>query len=399
MVNQQKELKKLIKRLEGVRGRHTELVTVYVPAGYKISDISTQLRNEQGTAINIKSKAVRKNVTGALDKIIQHLKLYKETPENGLALFSGNVSENEGVTDIDIWAIEPPEKLNVKLYWCDQTFELAPLRHMMKEKEVYGLLVMDTKEATLGMLRGKNILVLKNLQSIVPGKAGKGGQSQQRYERVRNGLIHDFYKVIGETVKAAFSEELKGIIIGGPGPSKNDFHDGRFLEIVMKKKILGIKDVGYTDEHGLQELVEKSQDILAESAVSKEKELVKKFFFELQSDSGKVTYGVQSVLKALEIGAVDMVLISEDLEYTEIEYQCSCGSAGKKFIKNDRLKEVTCQKCSQPIQLMGQRDIVEAFEELVTSHGTEIEVISRDTREGEQLYQMGGIGAILRYKL
>src|SRR3989338_4332172 len=93
-------LKKLVKQLAAIKGRHTELVTVYVPAGYSLNEVATQLRNEQGTADNIKSKQVRKNVTTALEKILRHLTLYKSTPENGLALFCGNVSDAEGKDDI-----------------------------------------------------------------------------------------------------------------------------------------------------------------------------------------------------------------------------------------------------------------------------------------------------------
>src|SRR3989338_7037709 len=133
------KLKKLIKMLDGIKGRHTELVTVYVPSGYSLHDISAQLRNEESTAENIKSKSVRKNVTTSLDKIVRHLQLYKKTPEHGLALFCGNVSEKEGKDDIQIFAIEPPDPIKVKLYWCDQKFVLDPLLEMIKEKEVYGI--------------------------------------------------------------------------------------------------------------------------------------------------------------------------------------------------------------------------------------------------------------------
>lgn len=66
-------LKKLVKMLGAIKGRHTELVTVYVPAGYSLHEILGQLRGEQSTAENIKSKQVRKNVTTALEKIMRHL--------------------------------------------------------------------------------------------------------------------------------------------------------------------------------------------------------------------------------------------------------------------------------------------------------------------------------------
>ena len=141
------KLKKLVRELKKIRGRHTELVSVYVPAGYSLTEIIGQLSNEKSTAINIKSKATRKNVLAALEKIIGHLRIFKQTPHNGLIVFCGNVSESEGREDIKIWSFEPPEKMNTKVYWCDQVFVLEPLEDMVKDKEVYGLIVLDAREA------------------------------------------------------------------------------------------------------------------------------------------------------------------------------------------------------------------------------------------------------------
>ncbi len=393
------KLKKLLKELSSIKGRHTELVTVYIPAGYSISDVSNQLKNEQGTAINIKSKAVRKNVLGALERAIQHLKLYKQTPPHGLAIFSGNVSENEGVSDVQIWAVEPPEPLNVKLYWCDQRFELAPLEEMVKEKDIFGIVVMDNQQATIAHLRGKKLKIVRKLDSIVPGKFRAGGQSAARFGRVREGLINDFYKKIAGTMKDAFHEEIKGIILGGPGPAKNKFYEGDYIQTAIRNKILGIRDTGYTDEHGLHEIVERSQDLLSEAEVAKEKQLVKKFLGELQKGSGMVTYGFLSVKNAVEQGAADIVLISDGLDELEVELQCNCGYAYKKFLKGYQLSDQKCPKCGGQVKLIGERDVIESFEEMVKDYGTSIEIISRDTREGEQLFQMGGIAALLRYKL
>jgi peptide chain release factor subunit 1 len=134
-----------------------------------------QLTQEKSTAENIKSKTTRKNVISALEKIIQYLKLFKQTPPNGLAVFAGNVSEFEGKEEIRLWVIEPPEKLETKIYWCDQVFVLDPLKEMLKEKDVYGLIVLDAREATIGLLRGKRIVVKKKMDSTVPSKTVKGG--------------------------------------------------------------------------------------------------------------------------------------------------------------------------------------------------------------------------------
>ena len=64
------ELKKKLKILGAKRGRHTELISVYIPDGYDISKITNKLAEEQGTASNIKSASTRKNVTTALTKMV-----------------------------------------------------------------------------------------------------------------------------------------------------------------------------------------------------------------------------------------------------------------------------------------------------------------------------------------
>src|SRR3989338_6615920 len=170
------KLKKLVKELEAIKGRHTELVTVYIPAGYSFNDIITMLRTEESTAENIKAKSVKKNVTSAIDKIIRNLQLYKKYPKNGVAIFCGNIAEKEGETDIKFWAIEPPEELNVKLYWCSQRFDLRPLIEMIEEKEIYGIICMDRQEADIALVSGKKIKSLVHMESIVPGKTRAGGQ-------------------------------------------------------------------------------------------------------------------------------------------------------------------------------------------------------------------------------
>ena len=227
---------------------------------------------------------------------------------------------------------------------------------MAAEKELYGLLVMDNREATIALLKGKKLQVLRRKESIVPGKTIKGGQSQMRYQRVREGLINDWYKQIAADVKELFSKfELKGVIIGGPGPAKNDFFDRDYLPTNIKKQVIGVKNTGYTDEQGLEEIVQRSQDILAEAAVAKEKALVQRFFEELRKESGLVVYGKENVMKSLETGAVEIILISEGLE-------------------------------------------IKSFSEKAKNYNTQVEIISKDTREGEQLFQLGGIAAILRWK-
>jgi len=210
------ELEEKVEEIKQHKGHATEFITVYISQGYNVNVVQKQLEAEKGTSKNIKSTATRKNVTEALDKIVRHLKEFKKTPENGLGIFCGNVSKNEGQNDLQLWSIEPPLPLKTRLYRCDKEFVLEPLEEQLEATETYGLLVMDRKEATIGELIGKRIEVIQKMTSGIPSKIRAGGQSAQRFHRITEGLTKDFYKRIAAEMKKQFFEDkkLKGIIIG-----------------------------------------------------------------------------------------------------------------------------------------------------------------------------------------
>jgi len=397
-----KRLEALVKELSGIRGRHTELVSVYIPAGFNLAKVVEQIKQEQSTAQNIKSKTVRKNVMAALEKILQHLKLYKQTPANGLVIFCGNVSEKEGVSDIELWSTEPPEPVKVRLYRCDQIFVLDPLKDMVREKEIYGLIVLDKSEADIGLLKGKKVQSLKHMESIVPGKTKKGGWSQARYARIREGLLNDFLKKVGEVASAQFKDlrDLKGIIIGGPGPIKEEFTEGEFLHYEVKKKILGTVNTSYTGRPGLNETVERSEDIISQASVIRENKILERFFGEFAKDSGLAVYGLEEVTNALKEGNVEILLISEAFDWVRIKFKCpKCNTEIKKTLRKEDIREQKCEKCGASVEVFEEESLEDEILKFAENMGTSVELISTDTPKGEQLKELGGIAGILRYKV
>jgi len=355
------ELEEFLERMKDRKARHTELITVYVSVGYDINLITRQLESEKSTAANIKSTTTRKNVQEALECLIRVAKQMKQAPKNGLAMFAGNVFK-DGQEEFIQEIFEPPEPLNVRLYRCDQTFVLEPLEEMLEVKEVYGLVVLDRREATIGLLIGKKIKTLQKFDSMVPGKTTKGGQSAARYGRIRENMAKEFFKKIAEETKKEFyplGENLKGILVGGPGPAKEDFLKEGQLITALHDKIVGVKDIGYADEHGLELLVEGSRDLLAEQEITKEQEIMEKFFNMLGKQKDKTAYGIEEVDKALQYGAVEILLLSKKLKSVDI----------KKYEK-------------QAIET-----------------GVAVHLISMDTEEGQQFWNLGGIGGILRFKI
>jgi len=355
------ELEDVLEELEKHRGRHTELISVYISAGYDVNSVQKQLEAEKSTAKNIKSTSTRKNVADALDKIVRHLKTFKKTPENGMAIFCGNVSKAEGQSDLQLWEIEPPLSLKIRLYRCDKEFVLDSLKSMLEVSEVFGLLVMDRKEATIGLLEGKSIETLQKMTSGVPSKVRAGGQSSQRFHRITEGLTKDFYKRIAEAMKKIFFEmpKLKGILIGGPIPTKDEFIDNEYLTSKLREKIIGRVDIGGSDESGLKELVIKAQDILAEQEIIYEKKIVTKLFENLGENPDKSALGAKDIENALKYGAVEILFLSKKID----------------------------------------REISKSLRDSAKNTGASIEIISTDTEEGEQFFNLGGIGAILRFQV
>ncbi len=397
-----RRLKDLVEELDKFKGRHTELVSVYIPAGFNLFKVVEQISNEKSTAQNIKSKSVRKNVMSALERITQHLKLYKQTPPNGLVVFSGNISEREGVSDVEIFALEPPEPMKQRLYWCDQKFVLDPLKEMIREREIFGIVIIDKSEADVGILHGKKVRPLKHMDSLVPGKTEAGGWSQARYARVREGLLNDFMKKVGDIASKQFDEQkdLIGIIVGGPGPVKDTFASGGFLRYDFQKKVIGVVDISYMGEYGLEEAVNRSEEALKEASVMKEKKLLMRFFNELGKDSGLAVYGLKEIIDALKAGTMEILLVSDKLDWVKARVKCpKCGEESDAVMARDKLESLKCPKCSELYEILAEKDLTDEIVKMAEEMSTNVEMISSDTKEGSQLKEMGGIGGILRYKV
>ncbi len=400
------KLKKELERLESKVGKGTELVSLHIPPDKNLNDVMSHMRDEYSQANNIKSARTRKNVQAALEVIMQRLKMIKQVPENGLVLLVGTIPR--GTKDkMEVYLIHPPEKLQTYVYHCDSKFYLDPLKEMLEEKGSYGLLVLDRGEATVGLLKGKNIEVVKRISSTVPGKHGRGGQSQRRFERLIEIAAHEYFKRVGEHASEVFmnTPDLRGVILGGPGPTKEFFYNEGYLHPKVQEKILGVVDTSYTDEFGIKELVNKSSEIFKDLEITKEKNLVQKFLQEVVKDRGLAAYGEEEVRNLLKMGAVDTILYSEDLESFRVKVKCSnCDYSNlvtTKDIKKleEELVQEPCPKCNEnSLEIEEYTSTLDLLIDIAESTGAKVEVISTDTEEGQQLKAFGGIAAILRFR-
>jgi peptide chain release factor subunit 1 len=402
---QKYEFRKVIEELEDFEGSGTQLVTIYVPEDRQISDVAEHVTQEHSEASNIKSKQTRTAVQDALTSIKDRLRYYDTfPPENGMVLFSGAVDSGGGRTEMITRVLEsPPQPIESFRYHCDSDFLTEPLEQMLADKGLYGLIVLDRREANVGWLRGKRVEPVKSASSLVPGKQRKGGQSAQRFARLRLEAIDNFYQEVAGMANDLFvpqRHEIDGILVGGPSPTKDEFLDGDYLHHELQDEVLGKFDVSYTDESGLYDLVDSAQDALADAEVMKDKAEMNEFFEELHSGE-LATYGFEQTRRNLVMGSVDRLLLSEDLREDVVTYECPNGHEHRDLIERRKdTPDADCPECGEsiPADEAEREDVIDHLIEIAEQRGTETKFISTDFEKGEQLYDaFGGIAGLLRY--
>jgi len=407
------QTKRLLNQLKEKKGFHTELVSLYIPHDRKISDVTNHLKNEISESQNIKSKLTRKNVLDSISSLIGQLKNVKEVPNNGLVMFSGAIPQNNtpGTEKNELYIVNPPDKVKTFRYHCASEFLLWPLEEMLQTKETYGLLVIGRKKSAVGYLIGNHVEVVREFTSGVHGKHRAGGQSQKRFERQMEEAETRFYRRISDEVNKLFLsiEDLQGIFIGGPGPSKEKYVNDESLDYRLRDKILDVVDLGYGGSEGIRALIEKIKEQISNVKYIKEKEVMQSFLKEVSNDTGMVAYGLAEVQRALNMGAVDKLILSEKLNTIQVDIECSnCQHKESRTAKETErgkleitIQAESCPECSSnSFKVVKTVLLIEELGAIAETMGSEVIIISPETEQGEMLYStFGGIVAMLRFKL
>ncbi len=405
------KIRKTLDELSQKSGRGTELITVYIPKGKQLHEIISTLQQEQGTADNIKSDLTRTHVVDSLGKVIQRLRLYKKTPNRGLVIFCGALPPEGGgplgSETVRAWEIEPPKDLNQYLYRCDDHFHVDILKDMLKDDNLIGFLAIDAKDAGWGLLQGDKIEVLAQTSSGVAGKHRQGGQSAKRFQKLREMELTYYYNRVAETTREYFIDiyPIKGLVVSGPGPTKEDFVNGGYLEYRLQNMIMATLDSSYAGREGIREAFVKASDILSDFRLVEEKKLVDGLFREINSQSGLGAYGMKETIDMLQNNIVKTLIITDNTNTYRVEGQCKrCHNTREEIIdmqqvipKKTEFANNPCPSCNAMEVEVKSQDIIDYLELMAAKMGTQLEVISGKAEHGINLTSIGKIGALLRY--
>ncbi len=405
------KIRKTLDELSQKAGHGTELISVYIPKGKQLHEVITVLKEEQGTADNIKSDLTRTHVVDSLGKVIQRLRLYKKTPERGLVIFCGALPPEGGgpigSEIVNAYELDPPKDLKTFLYRCDDHFHVDILKDMLKDDNLIGFLAIDAKDTGWGLLHGDRIQVLSETGSGVAGKHRQGGQSAKRFQKLREMELTYYFNRVAQTTKEYFIDiyPIKGLIISGPGPTKEEFINGNYLEYRLQDMIISTIDSSYAGSEGIREAFTKSGEILSDFRMVEEKQIVEKLFKHINSHSGLGTYGLNEIIELLKNNVVETLIITDNTDLYRIEVKCKrCQHIQEEILERPKvisrkteLLNSPCPNCKAMDLEAIQQDIVDYLALIAAKTGSKIEVISGKAEHGMMLSSLGKIGAILRY--
>jgi len=209
------------------------------------------------------------------------------------------------------------------------------------------LIALDSSLATFALLKKDKVDVILELNNPHPFH-----EEEKQIE---------FYKKIASEIMKK-GEKVEKIIIAGPGFAKE--HVKKILEEKypeIKEKLM-IDSVSSATIAGINEIFKRGtlDKVLKESEILKESNLVREFFIHLNKNDGLVSYGIEDLKKANSMGAIKILLVSED-----------------------RLRENEVEKLAEEVEKKGGK----------------VEIISTTHELGEEFYRLGGLGAILRFRV
>ncbi|HJH32281.1 MAG TPA: mRNA surveillance protein pelota [Methanosarcinaceae archaeon] len=246
--------------------------------------------------------------------------------------------------------IEDGVNLSINKLWKKDQIERVNEAEAAAKRPKVVLVAIEEGDADIGLVRHYGI----ELYSHITQSSGKG-----------EGTLREvfFKSILDKLIYAA--AESESIVVAGPGFTKDDFmkyfkvHEPEMAETVLTE------DTSSIGMSGFQEVLRRGavDRIMEESRIARESSLMEELLKEIALD-GKAVYGLDEVKKALDYGAIKTVLIADEM-----------------------------------LRLEREKGNIDSLLQAVEHAQGKVVVFSTEFEPGQKLHALGGIAAILRYKI
>jgi peptide chain release factor subunit 1 len=395
---EQWKLKRILQMLDASDGNGTSMISLIIRTGDQLSLASGLLSEEYGTATNVKSRVNRLSILTAITAAQQRLKLYARTPPNGLVLFCGTAQTTDGKEKKIVLDLEPFKPINVSLYHCGDRFQTEALWALLQVDQKFGFIIVDGNGTLYGTLCGNIRTVLHSFSVDLPKKHRRGGQSSNRFARLRIEARQNYIRKVAELATRQFITDdranVTGLILAGSAEFKKVLLDSSLFDPRLQAVVIKMVDIAYGGANGFSQAISLAQDVLRGVRFVRERQLLQRFMMELSQDTGKIAYGVKDVMAALEQGAAEDLILFEDLDLEIVR------------VKEGDAIHTLYERPGQARSMEAKAEVVERepFLDWISQHfrefGTRLHLVSDKSAEGTQFVAgFGGIGSLLRYRV
>jgi peptide chain release factor subunit 1 len=383
------------------------MITLIINYKDQINQYMKMLVEEVGKASNIKSRVTRQNVTDALTSTMEKLKLYNKTPNTGLVIYCGLVQMEDGGEKMVKIDLTPYKPINTSLYKCDSVFHTEELKKLLEDNDKFGFIIMDGNGSLFGTVQGNTRNVLLKFTVDLPKKHGRGGQSANRFARIRTERRHNYVRKVAESATACFitndRPNVKGLILAGSAEFKNDLQKSDLFDQRLQPTVLKTVDISYGGENGFNQAIELSSDTLRSVKFIHEKKVIGRFFDEIAKDTGKYVFGLKDTMEAMEGGSIDILMIWENLEYNRLTLRDNNENVIVEIMPKNKTPMGSKYKhevSGIEYEILENLPLTEWFLDTYKKYVSHLEIVTDKSSEGAQFVKgFGGIGGILRYRV
>lgn len=346
----------------------------------------------------------RQSVQEAIKKIQGKLGSFKVLPSNGLVIFCGQPDE----TKLILLALEPIKPIAQTLYLCDNRFHTEILRPQLTIGDSkIGFVVIDGHSTSFHLLNGNMRETLFKLEVSLPKKHGRGGQSQNRFARIRDEKRGWYISKVVEYFTHYFMEngllKVTSLIFAGCAGFKHEL--AKKLDPRVNEKILAFVDVQYGGENGFHQAIELSSNILKNTKFVEEQKILQSFFDQIVID-GAYCYSSTLSINSLEQGLIEKLIVWDELPDIRYELVSLSDPTIKKIVfKSPSSFQDYNEKVIEPVsfpgfEIISSMPLLDWILEHYKEFGSKIELVSNSSSIGNQFIKgFGGIGGFLRFKL
>jgi peptide chain release factor subunit 1 len=279
---------------------------------------------------------------------------------------------------------------------------------LLEDDDTFGFIVMDGNGCLYATLQGNTRAILHKFTVDLPKKHGRGGQSALRFARLRLEKRHNYVTKVSELAAQYFITDNKcnvtGLVLAGSADFKTDLFNSDKFDARLVKAVIKTVDVSYGMDPGFNQAIELATECLQNVKLVQEKRLLQRYFDEISQDTGKYCFMVQDTLQALEMSAVEVLVVWENLTINRLLVRnASTSEETVLHLTPDQEKQESHFRdpvTDARLEIIERITLVEWLANNYKSFGANLEFITDRSQEGSQFCRgFGGIGGLLRWKV